>query len=352
MTAHIEAQDLSHKYGETPALRKVNLAVEKGEVTALIGANGSGKTTLLKIMSGLEAPSEGSILLQGEPADCKTLRKISTMVFQKTTVFNMSVYDNVAYGLKARGIGRHEIDSKVSKALKLVGLEGFEKRRARKLSGGEQQRVSLARALILEPDILLLDEPTANIDPRNASIIESVITRVNRDLGTTIIMASHNIGQARLLASKVAALQAGVLVSLGSAIDILGKPSDILESVGRLQNIFSGQALPTQGDLTLIDIGDGVKLEAAEVKEGPVTVFIKPEDIIISKMPLLSSARNILKGRISEASDWNGLIRLKVDAGKEFLIAVTRKSFEEMQLNLNSEVYLTFKAQAVHIIAS
>jgi tungstate transport system ATP-binding protein len=272
------------------------------------------------------------------------------MVFQKAVTFNTSVQDNLAYGLKVRGMGGHETNERVHRALKIVGLEGFERRRAKKLSGGEQQRVSLARALILEPEILLLDEPTANIDPKNASIIESVITNVNRELGTTIIMASHNITQAKQLASRIAALQDGVLVGVTSTNELFGKPSNILENIGRLQNIFPGQAHPTENGLALVDIGNGVKLQTSKAREGYVTLFIKPEDIIVSKMPLVSSARNVLKGRIIEALDRNGLVQLKVDAGREFITTVTRKSFEEMKLNLGHEIYLTFKAQSVQLV--
>ncbi len=351
MTKYFEVQNLSHKFGRRQVLNNIHLAVDKGEVTALIGANGSGKTTLLRIIAGLEIPTDGDIRVRGEISNYRVLRMISTMVFQRAVTFNTSVYDNLAYGLKVRGIGDSEASEKIRQTLRMVGLEEFEKRRARELSGGEQQRVSLARALILEPEILLLDEPTANIDPKNASIIESVISRINRELEMTIIMASHNMAQAKQLANKIAALQNGTLVKLSSTNEVFDEPSSVLENIGRLQNVFSGQAKSIENGITLVDIGNSVTLETADAKEGHITVFIKPEDLIVSKTKLESSARNVLRGTIVEVTDSNRLIRMKVNTGREFTTMITKKSFEEMKLNLRSEVYLTFKAQSVHVIA-
>ncbi len=352
MTEHVEVQGVSHRYGDREALKSISIAFDESEITALIGPNGSGKSTLLRIIAGLETPTDGRILVRGKVETPNTLRRMATLVFQKTVMFNTSVYDNVAYGLRLRGFADSGIREKVQDSLRMTGLEGFEKRRARRLSGGEQQRVSLARALALQPDILLLDEPSANLDPRSASIVESVITRANHELGTTIIMASHNMTQAKQLAKKVAALQDGILLAASNSSEVFGKHSDFLESFGRLQNIFSGQARTASDGVAVIDMGDGFELEAIDARKGSVTVFIKPEDIIVSTMSIKSSARNVIRGRIIEASHRNELIELKVDAGKgkEFISIVTRRSFQDMKLNLGSEVYLVFKAQSVHLI--
>jgi tungstate transport system ATP-binding protein len=347
---YLELQEISQRYGRRQALINVNLVVGKGETTALIGANGAGKTSLLRIVSGLENPASGRILLGGQIADCTTLRKTATMVFQRTVMFNTNVYDNVAYGLRSRGMSRHVVDEKVQAALKNVGLEGFENRKAKRLSGGEQQRVSLARALVLEPDILVLDEPTANLDPRNASIVERVIAKANCEQGVTVVMASHNMAQARQLADRVAILQDGVLVVQGSASEVLDQPSSFLDNFLRPVNMFYGVVSEMENGLAVVDIGGGVKLQAANVVKGSVMVHVRPENVIVSKTPLVSSARNVLRGRILEACGSKELIQLKIDVGKEFVTMVTRKSFEEMKLTIGTEVFLTFKAQAVHAI--
>jgi tungstate transport system ATP-binding protein len=352
LTKHVEVQGVSHRYGEREALKEINIEFDEDEITALIGPNGSGKSTLLRIIAGLETPTEGRVLIRGKVQTANTLRRMATMVFQKTVMFNTSVYDNIAYGLKLKGIAASETKERVQNSLKLVGLEGFEKRRARRLSGGEQQRVSLARALTLQPDILLLDEPSANLDPRSGSIVESVIIRANQELRTTIIMASHNLTQARQLATKVVALQDGSFVGISKSSELFGKHSDFLENLGRLQNIFSGYVHMNDNGVPVIDIGNGLEIEAIDAKEGPVTVFIKPEDIIVSRTSATSSTSNVLRGKVIEASDRNELIQLKVDAGKEIISSVTRKSFQDMKLNLGSEVYLVFKAESVHLVSS
>jgi len=342
LTNHVEVRQVSHKYGQLEALKKINMIFDGGEVTALIGPNGSGKSTLLRIIAGLEKPTEGAIIVDEKPRDPRDLRSIATLVFQRSVAFNTSVYDNLAYGLKLRGLGRSQMSEKVTDVLRMVGLEGFEKRRARRLSGGEQQRVSLARALAIDPEVLLLDEPSANLDPRSASVVENVITRVSHELGTTTILASHNMGQARRLASKVAVLEEGKIVDVSTS-------GDLLETFGRFQNIFSGHAVSGDSGITLIEIGNEVKLETTNTIRGPVTVSIRPEEIVVSKIPLQSSARNVFKGKVTEASDRGNNVQLKADVGREFTALITRKSFDEMQVTIGSDVYLVIKAQAIQV---
>ncbi|MEM2776914.1 MAG: phosphate ABC transporter ATP-binding protein, partial [Candidatus Bathyarchaeia archaeon] len=190
----IETQDLTKKYGEKYALKNVNIKVEKGEFLTLLGPSGSGKTTLLKLLDFLEEPTSGKIIFDGVDTSCFRKEKLSLrrrigMVFQQSVMFNTTVYNNVAYPLKIRGI-KNGVTEKVKEALELVGLKGFEKRKALTLSGGEMQRVSLAQALVFDPELLLLDEPTANLDPRNTSIIEQVISKVNNERKVTVVMAT------------------------------------------------------------------------------------------------------------------------------------------------------------------
>ncbi|MBS7648036.1 MAG: ATP-binding cassette domain-containing protein [Halobacteria archaeon] len=349
----IETQGLTKLYGEKVALRNINMKVDKGELLAVVGPSGSGKTTLLRLLDLLDEPSDGKIIFDGVNTSCPEkekllLRRRIGMVFQQSVMFNTSVQNNVAYPLRIRGL-KTNIDEKVNETLELVGLRGFEKRNAVTLSGGEMQRISLAQALVFEPELLLLDEPTANLDPRNVSIIEEIISKVNRERGVTVVMATHNILQAEHLASKVAILHEGRLVEIGDVEEIFRK-SDFLASFTRLWNIYSGQAYALEDELALIDLGDEVKIEAITQKRGSVTVFIRPEEIIISVEPIRSSARNMLKGKIIEVSDLNQKVQLKVDAGKEFTVVMTKKSFKEMKLNLESQIYLNFKASSVHIL--
>ncbi len=353
MTITAELKNITKVFGNKTVLDDVNLQIYEGEILALLGPNGSGKTTMLKILAFIEKPTGGEVKFQGETVSFKNTEKMrmqSTLVFQKTTLFDTSVYNNIAYGLKVRKTPKDARNEEIKTVLKLVKLEGFEKRPARKLSGGEQQRVAIARALALKTKLLLLDEPTANLDPKNASIIEEVIATVNHEHKITIVMATHNMFQAKTLPKRIALMSDGKITEIGTPAEVFGKLSKNLASFAAVDNTFAGTAKITENGTTLIDVGNDVRIEATVQSSGKVSVFISPEDIILSKDRFSSSARNILKGRIVEISDLGSVVRLKVDVGKIFTVQVTRRSFSEMGLNLNTEVFLTFKASTVQII--
>jgi len=353
MKWRMKLKDVTKRYGEITALDDVTLEIKEKEIFTVVGPNGSGKTTMLRILASIDEPTSGDVFFDGEKINTSNrsqARKKSTMVFQKTTLFNTTVYKNVAYGLKLRGYSKKETEEKVKEALGLVKLAGYEKRLAKKLSGGEQQRVSLARALVLNTKLLLLDEPTANLDPKNVSIIEETISRVNREINTTIVMATHNMFQAETLTNRVALLLGGKIAQIGTPQEILRGPSINLASFARLENVFSGNSKILQEGTSVIEVDDGVEIEAALRKSGKVTVFVRPEDIIVSKKTMPSSARNVFKGKIVEVTDFGPVVKLRVDAGKEFVVQITKRSFVEMQLNVGSTVFLTFKASSVHLI--
>ncbi|UCC57873.1 MAG: ABC transporter ATP-binding protein [Candidatus Bathyarchaeum sp.] len=325
----------------------------QGRITTLLGPSGSGKTTLLRILAGLDSPTEGTILYSGKTitdSDRSLLRQKATLVFQKSVFFDTTVYNNIAYGLKLRDYSKEEISDKVGEVLELVRLEGCEKRRAKKLSGGEQQRVSLARALVLNRELLLLDEPTVNIDPKNVSIIEESILRVNREKNTTIVLATHNMFQAEALSQKIALLLEGTVRQVGSNQEIFGKSNKYLASFSRLENVFSGISKVSKDGTSIIDVHKNLQIEASFSISGDISVHVKPEDIIVSTKPLTSSARNIFKGRITGITDLGSIARLTVDTGMRFNVQITKKSLNEMKLKVNSKVFLTFKASSVLLI--
>jgi tungstate transport system ATP-binding protein len=349
----IELEDVTKNYGDLTALDHVSLKVRQGEILTIAGPNGSGKTTMLRIMALVDTPTSGEVYFNDAKVSDENwseIRTKCTMVLQKTVLFNTTVYKNVAYGLKLRGFSKKEIDNRVGDALDLVKLNGYEKRLAKELSGGEQQRVSLARALVLDTELLLLDEPTANLDPKNMSIIEEIVSRVSRERNDTVVMATHNLFQAETVAKRAALLLGGKIVEIGTAQEIFRTPSKHLASFARLENMFSGTSRILKEGTSLIDVGDGVEIEAALKESGKTRVFMRPEDIILSRKPISSSARNVFKGRVVEISDLKSVVRLKVDAGKQFVVQITKRSFNEMQLNVRSEVFLTFKASSVHVI--
>jgi molybdopterin-binding protein len=353
MATLAELKNLTKSFGNRTVLDDVTLQIEEGEMLALLGPNGSGKTTLLKILAFLEKPTSGEVKFQGEAVTDKNaerMRQQSAMVFQRTMLFSTNVYNNVAFGLKMRKLPKNLIKEEVQKALNLVKLEGFEKRSAKKLSGGEQQRVALARALVLKTKLLLLDEPTANLDPKNALIVEEVIATVNRELKTTIVMATHNMFQAKTLPHRIALINDGKITEVGAPAEIFGKLSKNLASFAAVDNTFTGTAKATSAGTTLVDIGNGVQIEATAQRQGETSIFISPQDIILSKSAVESSARNVFKGRITEIMDLGSLVKLKVDVGKSFTVQITKRSFSEMRLNLNAEVFIAFKASNVQVL--
>ena len=227
MSIDLQIENLQKTYHTVKALQSVSFNFEGGKIFVLIGANGAGKTSLLRIFAGLEKADKGSMLFNDQPLADSEIRKISTLVFQKTVMFSRSVFDNLAYGLRIRGASESEIHQKISESLNDVGLKNFEKRRAKKTSGGEQQRISLARALLLKPKILLLDEPTANLDPNSARIIEKAISsRKNND--TIIIMATHNLGQAKRLADVVIHMHEGKIIEAAPTKNLFDEPQNEL----------------------------------------------------------------------------------------------------------------------------
>jgi len=234
--ALLEVRSLSKSIGPVEILSKINLTADRGEILGLIGPTGSGKTTLLRLVNLLDEPSSGRILFKGREVSGRPekeqlcARRKMAMVFQKPVMFKASVEENVSYGLRMRGsvdatdasdvcARKMSIKEKVEEALAAVGLSGYEGRDANTLSGGETQRIALARALVLEPELLLLDEPTANLDPGSAASIDSLLQTLAKSR-TAVILATHNMEQCRKLAGRVAVLQSGRLVALGRSEEI------------------------------------------------------------------------------------------------------------------------------------
>ncbi len=216
-------------FGKKEVLKNINLGIKRGEIFAMIGPSGAGKTTLLRILNLFEKPLCGTLIFNGISLDSgKTgsLRRRMSLLFQTPSVFNGSVFDNVAYGLKVRGFDKKAIEKKVEEALNTVGLPGMGKEKARMLSGGEAQRMAFARAIVYDPEILLLDEPTSNLDPANVANIEEIIKRIRDERGTTILIATHNIPQVRRIADRVGVLLNGELIEVNSKEGIFTAPKD------------------------------------------------------------------------------------------------------------------------------
>lgn len=222
-------EDVTKLYGKRQVLQVEELRIRRGEVLALVGPSGAGKSTLLRLLNFLEPPTNGRIQFQNETFSADDpmpihLRRRVTTVFQRPFLLNRSVIANVQYGLRLRGQrnGTQTVDG----ALAQVGLGDVARQPARTLSGGEAQRVALARALVLDPEVLLLDEPTANLDPYNVALIEEIVTNLNREKGMTLVLVTHNVFQARRLAGRVALMLDGRIVEINNTDNFFNNPAD------------------------------------------------------------------------------------------------------------------------------
>ena len=206
--------NLTKFYNGKKVLDIPSLTLEKGAIYCVIGPNGSGKTTLLSMLSFIIRPSSGSIQFSGDQVgnqrdDKSALRRNISIVLQNPFLFSTTVEKNVAYGLKIRRVNKADQKKKVKECLDLVGLAGFEKRRVRELSGGEAQRVAIARGIAVQPEVLLLDEPTTNVDSTNVEALERIISELNLRFRTTVIMTTHDLNQAHRIADEIIALSEG-----------------------------------------------------------------------------------------------------------------------------------------------
>ena len=227
----LKLENVCRSFSGRMALRNASLSVNKGEILAIIGPSGAGKTTLLRLVNLLIQPTSGLILFNdvntsGDDKHQRSLRRQMSLVLQYPALFDTTVFNNVALGLKIRGCPETVIKEKVDNMLAVVGLSGFEKRIVKTLSGGEAQRIALARALVTEPKLLLLDEPTSNLDPKNVSIIEDVVRVANTKSQVTVVLATHNLNQAKRLAQRVAFILDGEIVEEGASKEIFEQPKD------------------------------------------------------------------------------------------------------------------------------
>ncbi|HAJ32925.1 MAG TPA: ABC transporter ATP-binding protein [Candidatus Atribacteria bacterium] len=331
-----KVRNLKKVYNNKIVLDVDNLNFQEGKIYAIVGPNGSGKTTLLNILNLLEKPNEGQIFFYDQEitnksnSDTLEIRRRITLVNQDPFLFHSTVYDNIAYGLKIRSIPPKVQKSRIRSALNIVGLSGFKDRKANQLSGGEAQRVVIARALVIEPEILFLDEPTTSMDQKHIDVVERIIKKIKKEIKTTVIFTTHDLSQAYRLADEVISLLDG----------------KIIKQVP--ENLLRGEIVEEDG-LKWFKTAGNIKFAIVSEKIGLAYISIDPRDIILSYEQLQSSARNSFLGKITKIIEQNHLVKLEIDIGIPLVVIITRESFFKMNLNLGSKVYLTFKASAIKL---
>ncbi|ADJ26273.1 ABC transporter related protein [Dehalogenimonas lykanthroporepellens BL-DC-9] len=351
----IESRGLTQRYGQTSVLKNIDLTVTPGETLGIIGPSGAGKSTLIRLLDLLETPSGGAISVLGQAvnndADRLHLRRRMAFVHQKPLVFTTSVFNNVAQPLRWRGVGVAEARGRVMDALEMVGLADLADRHAKTLSGGETQRVALARALVVRPEVLFLDEPTANLDPNSTTKVENLIASIIKEQRLTVVMTTHDLAQGQRLADRLGVLVAGELLQLGQSHEIFMSPAcrAVAEFIG-LENILKGIVTGNNDGLLTATV-DGYSIQAVgEYRVGEtVDLFIRPENVVISTSDDHTSARNRFPGIITGLSLVGPLVRLEIDCGGFPLMAViTRQSAEDLGLSIGGRVTAGVKATTVH----
>ena len=312
------------KFGAFRAVDRLSLDIRAGEFFALLGPSGCGKTTLLRMLAGFETPDEGRILLNGRDiAQVLPHQRPVNMMFQNYALFpHLTVRDNIAFGLKRAGVSRSEIDIRVAELVALVKLEGLEKRKPDQLSGGQKQRVALARSLARRPQVLLLDEPLAALDKKLRESTQLELMELQRRLGTTFIIVTHDQEEAMTVASRIGVMDAGRLEQVATPRELYEAPHSrwIAEFVGDV-NIFEGQVESREARRLAISTKDAGTIVVAEPRQ-PITkalvaVAIRPEKVKLSRRGPVADAVNAhalnrLEGVVTDVGYLGGLTTYKV----------------------------------------
>jgi molybdate/tungstate transport system ATP-binding protein len=329
----------------------VNLEVKANEYFIILGPSGSGKTLLLELIAGIWSSDSGKVYLENQDITRTPPEKRGVgFVYQNYMLFpHKTVFENIAFGLKMRKLDKNEINRRVEKMMNLLGISHLADRLPRTLSGGEQQRTALARALIIYPKVLLMDEPLSALDRKTRDDLIHEMKEIHKNFDVTIIHVTHNFDEALILADRIAIMRNGRISQVGTSTEIFRKPADkfIADFVGS-ENILKGIAKKDGEKLTVIDTGN-ISIYSTEQKEGHVHITVRPEDIILSKEKVETSARNVFKGHVKKIVDNGALIKLTIDVGDPLVVFLTRQSFLDMELNIGKTVWTYFKATAVHV---
>ena len=357
--ALLTLEDILMQYGDVPILEVPSLEVHAGEVLAVIGPNGAGKSTLLRVMGLLEQPARGKVAFRGQEAtreNTLNLRRRMASVFQEPLLVNASVYENAALGLKLRGLDRRTIEQQVRPWLDRLGIAHLAGRAGRSLSGGEAQRTSLARALALAPELLLLDEPFSALDPPTREGLLLDLETILRETRITTVFVTHERSEASILGDRVAVLMQGKFRQVGPSVEVFTQP--VNEEVARFVGVetkLSGVVETATAGLARVRFNGGEAEVVGDFRPGErVLLCLRPEDITLSPREtesLRSSARNRLAGAVVKVTPWGSHFRVVVDCDGSRLVAlITRPSFTDLGLAEARPVVASFKATAVHVI--
>ncbi len=353
----IKVQSVSKHFGDFTAVDSVDLEIYKGELFCLLGGSGCGKSTLLRMLAGFETPSSGSIVIDGvNMVDVPPYERPVNMMFQSYALFpHMTVENNVAYGLRRDGVAKSEIDQRVADMLELVELTQFRKRKPHQLSGGQRQRVALARALVKQPKVLLLDEPLGALDKRLREQTQYELMNIQDRLGVTFIVVTHDQEEAMTLSTRIAVMDAGRFMQIGTPTEIYEFPSSRLVAtfIGNA-NMFEGRVIENGPDHIIVEgkqpacrffIDHGMS-----IAEGTkVWVALRPEKLRISKSAPDGNGDNQIRGMVHDIGYLGGMSTYRVQIDGEHLVEITspnqmRPRDGNPPIDWDEEVYLSWEA--------
>lgn len=354
----ISTENLKVELGGVSVLDIPSFHLYEKEFVSLIGPNGSGKSTLLLVLNSLLKPVSGRLNYKGTPIitreDALQFRKRISMVFQEPLLFDTTVYKNVASGLKIRGMKKSEIDERVMRYLKWFNIEHLAHRSARKLSGGESQRTSLARAFAIEPEVIFLDEPFSALDPPTRYAITADLEKIIAQTGTTTVMVTHDQSEALRMSDRIAVMNAGKIVQSGTPEVVMTCPANefVANFVG-METVVEGKVVQAKDGSVSVAVPGGEIEALGDLQIGNrVYCCVRPENIIIDlRHPdEMSSARNVFPARVLKIDSLGPFLKINLDCGFPMVSYVTREAFTKLGLDEDKAVFASFKATAVHMI--
>lgn len=360
MSSLLTVRSLRVEVNSQTLLAVPHFEIHHGEVLVVLGANGAGKSTLLQTLAFLRVPTSGSLRFNGEEVSFHSpplaLRRRLAVVFQEPLLFDTTVEANVASGLKLRGSVRVTIQEKAHQWLERLGIAHLARRQARTLSGGEAQRVSLARAFVLEPDFLLLDEPFSALDAPTRESLTELFHRLQQQTRTTTLFVTHDRQEALRLARRIAVMERGTIAQIGTPEEVFSQPvSEAVASFVGIETILRGTIDSQRDGFAEVNVGTERRIAVASpLPSGThVTLCLRPEEVTLlapSEAATPSSARNHFPARVTRVLPWGNMFKVHLDCGFPLVAFVTRPSIDILTLREGCTVAATFKATAVHVI--
>ena len=354
----LETRDLRVVRGGVEVLDISEFAVHEGEVVCVVGPNGAGKTTLLQALCCLLRPSRGEIVFRGQRIETEypvlQYRRRVAMVFQEALLFDSTVYNNVASGLKLRGLHGSKVRESVEEQMERFGIAHLRDRSARKLSGGEAQRTSLARAFAIKPEIIFLDEPFASLDQPSRESLMDDLQRILKRTNTAAFFATHDRIEALRLANRIAVMDEGTILQVGTPAEVMNHPAnEFVASFVGVETILHGIVIEQNGGSFIANVST-TRVEAvgdANVGEH-VLLCVRPENVVLAtrRQDEGVSSRNVYQGKVKKVIPMGPYFKVQLDCGFPITSYVTAHSLEGMSIQEGKTLTASFKATAVHVI--